>query len=513
MQVQCPNAVCGKMGKVPDTMLNQPGRCPKCGTKFTIESSGEPKALNETVLVNRGTPSNATLINAAINSLPPQPTSARASSKSSSFPSHIGRFEIKERVGAGAFGAVYRAYDPQLDREVALKVPQFGVQENPKQTERFLREARAAAQLRHPHIVPIYEAGCADGQYYIASAFILGITLADHLDKEKRLDFREAARIVRDLAEALAYAHSQGIVHRDIKPANVMMDNGSQPHLMDFGLAARQDALEKITHDGAIMGTPAYMPPEHAAGQKGEARAASDQYSLGILFYELLTGQTPFNGPPQVVLFNVLNAQAPMPRALRPYMPLDLETICLKAINKNSALRYASCEIMADDLRRWLDDEPIQARRLTFIEQSLRWFKREPRTAFAILTVLLCLAGAAITASLSAARLAEMARREGDSRADAENKQNLAEQAQRDAEKQRMQAEIERTRAEGRQKDAEEAKNQTQKTLVDLEKQRAKTLEALDGRLWRCAVANGMAGVRLILYCIGSLTGLALATA
>src|SRR5262249_27730821 len=145
----------------------------------------------------------------------PQVQSGGFQTRSSSFPSQIGRFAIRERVGAGAFGAVFRAYDPQLDREVALKVPQEGIVDSPKHVDRFLREARAAAQLRHPHIVPVYEAGCAEGQYFIASAFIAGTTLAHYLEKEKRLDFQTAARIVRDLAEALAYAHGQGIVHRD----------------------------------------------------------------------------------------------------------------------------------------------------------------------------------------------------------------------------------------------------------------------------------------------------------
>ncbi|MFL5243452.1 MAG: protein kinase domain-containing protein [Gemmataceae bacterium] len=479
VQVQCPNPVCGKTGRVPDIMVNQPGRCSACGTRFTMAVSTEPDALKETVFVNRGSASNATLNNPPRQTQVPPIQSGDVQTKSSSCPTHIGRFIIHERAGAGAFGAVYRAYDPQLDREVALKVPQEGILDSPKRVERFLREARAAAQLRHPHIVPVYEAGCDGSQYYIASAFISGTTLARYLEKEKRLDFQTAARIVRDLAEALAYAHGQGIVHRDLKPANVMIDGHGQPHLMDFGLAARQDALEKLTHDGAILGTPAYMAPEQAAGHKGEARPASDQYGLGVLLFELLCGQTPFSGPPPVILFNVLNTQPPSPRSLRPYLPRDLETICLKAMAKELEQRYESCDELANDLRRFLEGEPVKARRMSWPERVVRWCKREPKTAVAVLTVLLCLTITAVVASIGAVRLGEMAQREGNARAEAENKRELAEKAQQEAENQRLEAENERKNAESRRKEAEEAKSQLQKTLSDLEGQRNKTSEAL----------------------------------
>jgi serine/threonine protein kinase len=277
-------------------------------------------------------------------------------------PAAIGRFVVTQRLGSGAFGTVYRATDPLLGREVALKVPQPGLLQNPKALERFLREARAAAGLRHPHIVTVFGTGIERGDHYIATEFIDGTTLAAAIG-EAGLDPRRAAAIAAALAEALQFAHAQGIVHRDVKPANVMLDQAGQPHLMDFGLARIEGvAGERLTQVGAIVGTPAYLAPEQAAEGGGEANAGSDQYSLGVTLYELLTGKTPFSGPPEVVIYKLTHREIPPPRALRRAIPRDLETICLKAMAKAPAQRYTSCQELADDLRRWLRDEPIRAR-------------------------------------------------------------------------------------------------------------------------------------------------------
>ena len=244
---------------------------------------------------------------------------------------------------------MYRAYDPVLDREVALKVPHPGSLQTPKMVERFLREAKAAAQLRHPNIVPLYDAGRDGDLPYIASAFIDGRPLSEVID-DGLVDLKQAAEITLGLAEALHYAHGLGIVHRDVKPANVMLDADGRAILMDFGLARFELSEEKLTKEGAVMGTPAYMPPEQARGDSSAIGPASDQYSLGATLYELLTGHTPFSGPSEIVLFNVLRQEPPRPRQDRPEVSLDLETICLKAMAKEPPARFADCGALADDL-------------------------------------------------------------------------------------------------------------------------------------------------------------------
>ncbi len=417
VNVQCPS--CGKAYNVEDNLLGKTTRCRQCGESF--------KLISTEVREVAASPTPAAPAPAA----PAQAASAAiAAPKVAAGPiEKLARFEIRAKLGAGAFGTVYRAFDPQLEREIALKVPQPGVLDSPKRIERFLREAKSAAQLQHPNIVPIFDAGKtppsppsqggdprspssppfeggnAGGVYYIASAFVQGHPLADVID-EKGINPRRAAKIVQRLAEALAYAHQLGIVHRDIKPANIMLDDDDQPHLMDFGLAARTDSTEKLTQDGAVLGTPAYMAPEHAAGHQGESFPASDQYSLGVVLYELLTGKTPWEGPPQIVLYNVLHKEPPAPRSLRKDIPRDLETICLKAMAKQSEHRYRDCQAMADDLRRWLEGEPVKARRPGFGERIGRWVKREPKLAAAGLLFLIGAVTLAIALGILAQKLA-----------------------------------------------------------------------------------------------------------
>ncbi|MFO0866469.1 MAG: serine/threonine-protein kinase, partial [Gemmataceae bacterium] len=197
----------------------------------------------------------------------------------------IGRFEIRRLLGEGSFGRVYEAFDSKLDRSIALKVAKIGGRNDTERLKRFLREAKAAAGLRHPNIVPIFEYGQDGDQFFIASAFIQGHTLQDDLEKGKATspDLARAVRIVRHIAEALHYAHSQGIVHRDVKPGNTLLDENDEPMVMDFGLATRQDEAEKLTHAGQILGTPLYMAPEQAKGSDDAARPAADQYSLGVI--------------------------------------------------------------------------------------------------------------------------------------------------------------------------------------------------------------------------------------
>ena len=328
-------------------------------------------------------------------------------------PQRIGRFETVRRLGMGGFGAVYLAHDPQLDRPVALKIPRAGTLDDPDVRERFFREARAAAQLQHPYIVPVYDAGDDQGQSYIASAFIDGRTLSDLL-KENPINPRTAAEIVRKLAEALHYAHLQGIIHRDVKPANVMIDAKGDPHLMDFGLARLEHSAAQLTQDGTVMGTPAYMSPEQAAGAGDRITPASDQYSLGVVLYQLLAGRTPFDGPPQVVIYNVLHRPIPNLRSVKPDISRDLETVCTKSLARLAADRYATCGSFADDLGRWLRDDPVRARPLGVAERFLRWCRREPLVAGLSAAILLVMAIGFIVSSVQWVRAEWEAKRAND---------------------------------------------------------------------------------------------------
>ena len=232
------------------------------------------------------------------------------------------------------------------------------------------REARSAARLRHPNIVPLFEAGRAGDDYYIACALIPGDTL-EEVARARRLDFTRAAQVVRHLAEALAYAHGEGIVHRDVKPANVMLDRG-QPLLMDFGLAVRQDGAERLTHDGTVMGTPVYMAPEAAAGRSGDVGPASDQYSLGVVLYEMLCGQPPFTGTVEMILTR--HQRRLLSRRGGTRLGAARSGDYLLEV-PGEGTEEALCRLSGAGRRprRWLEGEPIQARRQGIGERLLRW--------------------------------------------------------------------------------------------------------------------------------------------
>jgi serine/threonine protein kinase len=279
------------------------------------------------------------------------------------------RFLVASVLGEGQHSTVYRAHDPLLERDVALKLPRANVAKTSRAFQRFMSEARALARLHHPRIVPIYEAGWNSGRYYLALALIEGHTLAE-LISHGPLPFEQGVEIVADLADALEYIHSVGIIHRDVKPANIRLDKHGSVFLMDFGIAYRSGSGETLAPIGSILGTPAYIAPELVKGRQTKVLPASDQYSLGVVLYELLTGQPPFLGSPASVLLNAIHHDPPSLRQLMPKVPRALDVICKKALAKQPQHRYASCRAMADDLRRWLRSGPALTQRLGWVMLS-----------------------------------------------------------------------------------------------------------------------------------------------
>ncbi|HJT75995.1 MAG TPA: serine/threonine-protein kinase [Gemmataceae bacterium] len=298
----------------------------------------------------------------------------------SCLPTVIGRYEIRQLIGQGASAVVYRAYDPKLHREVALKVIRLDQPGGPAFTERFERKARIAAGLRHPNIVPFHETGEADGRRYIDMELIAGESLHAQLRalEGRPLGARRAAELAQKIAAALAYAHGMGIVHRDVKPSNILIDGRGEPQLTDFDLACRTGVEQSLTVQGQILGTPAYMAPEQAEGRAHRVDGRTDVYGLGVVLYRMLTGRLPFEETHSIqkLLALIVGTEPPRPRSLNPQVPRDLETICLKALEKRPDDRFASAREFADELRRALDDEPLRIRRPTVWERVRRWSRQ-----------------------------------------------------------------------------------------------------------------------------------------
>ena len=326
----------------------------------------------------------------------------------------IGRFKIVRELGRGGLGVVMLAYDPVLKRQVALKIPRPEALLADGLRARFQHEAQAAARLTHPHIVPVHEVGTVGPICFIAAAYVAGPSLADWLKTEaRRVTPRMAAELIAELAEAMHFAHGQGVLHRDLKPGNILLvprfsaefvasDSSYAspwvPKITDFGLAKLMDLAGDETRTGVIIGTPAYMSPEQASGTRSKIGPAADVYSLGAMLYELLTGRPPFRGESDAETLLQVTSQDPTPpRRTRPEIPIDLETICLHCLEKLPAQRYATAGELAADLRRFLANESTLVRPLTTTQNLARWARRRPAQAALTLVsaaaVLLIVAG------------------------------------------------------------------------------------------------------------------------
>lgn len=288
----------------------------------------------------------------------------------------FGDYELLEEIARGGMGVVYKARQVNLNRTVALKMILSGHLASEQEVKRFHVEAEAAASLDHPGIVPIYEVGEHNGQHFFSMGFVEGESLSARV-ADGPLSPRKAALFTKKVAEAIAYAHSRGVIHRDLKPANVLLDLHDEPRVTDFGLAKNTVADSSLTASGQILGTPAYMPPEQAAGQGDRVNEAADIYSLGAMLYTLVTGRPPFQADNhQDTLLQVLEQDPAPPRLLNPKVDRDLETICLKCLEKDPARRYASAQALADDLDRFTEGESISVKSLNLLDRVARSLQR-----------------------------------------------------------------------------------------------------------------------------------------
>jgi serine/threonine protein kinase len=395
-------------------------------------------------------------------------------------PRRFGDYELLEEVARGGMGVVYKARHLKLERLVALKMILTGDFASPEAIERFLREARAAAALEHPGIVPIYETGEAEGRPFFTMPLVQGGSLQQRLTAGP-LPPEQAARLVQQVAEAVQYAHGKGLIHRDLKPHNILLQTegsaagsslggstprpgsgatvpagGTTPRLTDFGLARAVSGEGGLTASGEALGTPSYMPPEQAAGELKRVGPSADIYSLGAVLYGLLVGRPPFQAPTAFETMRQVREEEPVPpRQINAAVPVDLETVCLKCLEKEPARRYATARELAEELGRFLAGQPVQARPVGTVERGWRWCRRNPALAGLVAglaaTLLLGAAvsiGFAVRAEGNAALARNNERDALGAKADADKNAREAQENAREAQEQRRLAEERETRAQ-----------------------------------------------------------------
>jgi WD40 repeat protein/Tfp pilus assembly protein PilF/tRNA A-37 threonylcarbamoyl transferase component Bud32 len=366
-------------------------------------------------------------------------------------------YDILGVLGRGGMGVVYKARQQALNRVVALKTILAGAHADPEERTRFLQEAEAVARLQHPAIVQIYEVSREGDRPYFVLEYVDGGSLADRLRGGNPLPAHQSARMLETLARAVQFAHQRGIIHRDLKPANVLLTAAAgAPKVTDFGLAKYLEAGQAgLTHTGAVLGTPSYMAPEQAGGKAKTVGPAADVYALGAILYAMLTGRPPFLGETPLDTLDQVVSQEPVPPSrLRPKVPRDLETICLKCLQKEPARRYPSAEALAEDLARFLRDEPIRARPVGNVERWWRWCRRQPVVAGLTAAVTALLVAVAVGATVAAIWLKAVARE--------------AEEARAKETAERLRAQGQQGIAETRRQEAENARRGERTTLIDL---------------------------------------------
>ena len=368
--------------------------------------------------------------------------------------SSFGDYEIIDEIARGGMGVVYKARQKSLNRVVAMKMILSGQLAGEEEIQRFRSEAEAAANLDHPGIVPVYEIGEHDGHQFFSMGFVEGSSLQNTII-DGPLPPKEAAELTKKVAEAISYAHGKGVIHRDLKPANVLLDQNGEPKVTDFGLAKRIDSDSDLTRTTQAMGSPSWMPPEQASGKSSTVDARADVYALGAVLYNLITGRPPFQAATHLdTMMQVLEKEPVRPSTLDPKIPVDLETITLKCLEKDPDKRYQSSNDFSDELARFINGEPIHARPIGRIARTWRWCKRKPMaTAAMVLSIALVLAigaGSSIYAVMESNR-AERAIRNKEAQArltkEANDAKDKAEQNKTLAENQRDLAEEESDRA------------------------------------------------------------------